>query len=71
MLGIQYPGAAPWGTKQPTNLGFGLAAVCASAVAAGTMESRNGSARVAPIPRSTVRRDMCFFVIIMVVASPD
>jgi hypothetical protein len=31
-------------------------------VMAGTMDSRNGSATAAPIPRSTVRRDMCFFV---------
>ena len=26
------------------------------------MESNKGRARVAPIPRSTVRREMCFFV---------
>ena len=55
----------PCGTKQPTNRGFGLAAVCASAVAAGIMASRNGSASVAPAPRRTVRREMCFLVINM------
>src|SRR6266568_1744867 len=69
LFGIQYPGAIPWGTKQPTNRGFGLAAVCANAVAAGTMASRNGSASAAPAPRRTVRRGMCFLVINMVDAS--
>src|ERR1700680_1630505 len=53
----------PWGTKQPTNRGFGLAAVCANATPAGTIASRSGSASAAPAPRRTVRRDMCFFVI--------
>src|SRR6185295_11147972 len=35
-------------------------------VAAGTMDSRNGSATAAPAPRRRVLRDMCFFVIHMV-----
>jgi hypothetical protein len=34
----------------------GAAAVCAVAVIAGTIASSNGNARVAPIPRNTVRR---------------
>src|SRR5687768_2600815 len=46
---------------KPT-LSFGAAAVCASAVPAGIMASSSGSAIVAPTPRSTVRRDRCFFV---------
>src|SRR5262245_40769552 len=40
----------------------GAAAVCASAVAAGTIASRSGSARVTPAPLSTVRREICRFV---------
>jgi hypothetical protein len=32
------------------------------------MASRNGSAMVTPMPRRTVRREMCFFV--MIIASP-
>src|SRR5919197_537428 len=52
----------PCGTKRPTNRGFGLAAVCASAVAAGTIASSSGSASVAPAPFKTVRREMCFLV---------
>src|SRR5262249_4859492 len=39
------------------------AAVLRRGVWAGTMASRNGNARVAPIPRRTVRREMCFFSI--------
>ena len=35
-----------------------------SAVSAGTMLSSSGSASAAPRPRSTVRRDMCIFVMI-------
>src|SRR5580658_1276440 len=52
----------PWGTKQPTKRGLGVAAVCARAVEAGIIASRSGSARVAPAPRRTVRRERCFFV---------
>src|SRR5688572_17380168 len=42
--------------------GFGRAAVCARAVAAGTMASRSGRASVTPAPRSTVRRDRYLLV---------
>src|ERR1700689_5592772 len=52
----------PWGTKQPRKRGLGVAAVWARAVEAGIMASRRGSARVAPAPRRTVRREMCFLV---------
>src|SRR5690606_6582517 len=47
--------------------GFGAAAVCASAVAAGTMASRKGSATLAPRLRSTWRRERCFLVMNMAV----
>src|SRR5215469_4122797 len=40
--GTQYPGAAPCGTKQPTNRGLGAAAVWASAVPAGIIASKSG-----------------------------
>src|SRR5262245_46392363 len=39
---------------------FGDAADWASAVAAGTIESRSGSASVTPAPRRNVRRERCF-----------
>src|SRR5687768_3279106 len=68
--GTQYPGAPPCGTNRPTNRGFGLAAVWASAVRAGTIASRNGSAITAPAPRRIVRRGMCFLEINMVTPSP-
>jgi len=48
-----------------TNLGFGDAAVWASAVAAGIIASSKGSASAAPLPRRIVRREMCFLVINM------
>jgi hypothetical protein len=38
------------------------AADCAGAANAGTIDSRNGRASDAPIPRSTVRRDSDIFV---------
>src|SRR5579862_3816229 len=38
------------------------AAVCRSGVAAGTMDSRKGSAIVTPAPVRKVRRERCFFV---------
>ncbi len=47
---------------------FGAAAVAASAVRAGIIASSSGSASVAPTPRSTVRRDRCFFVTNMCVS---
>jgi hypothetical protein len=45
------------------------AAVLANTVRAGAIASRNGSAIVTPMPRRTVRREMCFCVIYIV--SPD
>src|SRR6185312_3639610 len=42
--------------------GLAAAAVWASAVAAGTIASSNGSPTAAPIPLRTVRRLMCFLV---------
>src|SRR5436190_15706224 len=44
---------------------FGLAAVWADGVAAGTIDSRNGSATLAPTPCRNVRRDTCFFMMNM------
>jgi hypothetical protein len=40
----------------------GLAAVPASAVAAGTIDSSRGSASVTPVPLRKVRRERCFLV---------
>ena len=48
---------------------FGTAAVCASAVAAGIIASSSGSASVTPAPFSTVRRERCFRVRNMSLAS--
>src|SRR5262245_37959877 len=45
----------------PQNRLFGVAAVLAKGVCAGSIESSNGSARVTPVPRRNVRRDRCFF----------
>src|SRR5688572_23529529 len=42
--------------------GFGAAAVCASAVAAGTMADSSGKPMAAVPPWSSVRRDKCFLV---------
>jgi len=52
--------------KVATNRGFGVAAVCARSVAAGTIASSSGSASVTPAPRKKVRRGMCVFAINMV-----
>src|SRR5690242_20045528 len=41
---------------------LGAAAVLATGVCAGTMESSNGRAKDTPIPRRTVRRERCFLV---------
>src|SRR6185503_168541 len=46
---------------------FGEAADCANAVAAGTIESRSGSASVTPAPRRNVRRERCFLVMNMAI----
>ena len=43
----------------------GAAAVLLVAVSAGTMQSSRGSATVAPIPRSTVRRGRCILLMNM------
>src|SRR5262249_49946553 len=42
-------------------LGFAVCAVTAVGIA-GIIDSRKGSATAAPAPRSTVRREMCFLV---------
>src|SRR5262249_43937169 len=42
-------------------LGFAACAVEAVGIA-GIIDSRKGNATAAPAPRSTVRREMCFFV---------
>jgi hypothetical protein len=55
-------GRSPIGTNTAPNRGAGCAAVFASAVAAGTIASRNGSASVAPIPLIIVRRDNDFLL---------
>ena len=52
---------APCGKYTNAMRGIGLAAVAASAVRAGTMASKSGSAMVAPMPRRKVRRFRCFF----------
>src|SRR4051812_5056905 len=44
---------------------FGAAAVPASAVAAGTMDSSSGSARETPAPLRNVRRGRCFLAMNM------
>src|SRR5690554_4717181 len=49
----------------------GLAAVCASKVAAGTMDSRKGRARTVPAPRSRVRRDRCFLLMNAAILFPS
>src|SRR5688572_31851784 len=59
----------PCGTYTNPNRCFGAAAVWANAEAAGTMPSSSGKATVAPRPRSTVRRGMAFFVVIMTLTS--
>src|SRR6187402_1407746 len=55
--GVQWLGRSPIGTKIAPNRLVGVAAVRAVRVRAGTMASSKGSDRVAPMPRSTVRRD--------------
>ena len=44
VVGAQYPGRSPSGTNTAPKRRTGAAAVLASAVRAGTIESRNGSA---------------------------
>src|ERR1051326_1004106 len=45
----------------PQNRLFGVAAVLAKGVCAGSIESSSGSATVTPAPRRNVRRERCFF----------
>src|SRR5262249_11032262 len=47
---------------------FPAAAVLATGVCAGTIESSSGSAIVTPMPRSRVRRERCFFEIYILVS---
>ena len=54
--GVHVSMMRPFGTYTVQKRAAGRAAVCASAVAAGTIPSSSGSASVAPRPRSTVRR---------------
>src|SRR5262249_42207068 len=49
--------------------GFGLAAVCARAVQAGTIASSSGRPIVTPAPRRNVRRERCIFV--MNIGAPE
>ena len=65
-LGVQYPGLSPSGTiATPKRRCFGFAAAFAVAVKAGDIASKKGSAKVAPRPRNTARRDKCVFVMNM------
>jgi hypothetical protein len=54
--------AAPCTISMQASRDAGAAAVFASSVLAGTIESSNGSANEAPMPFRTVRRERCFFV---------
>src|SRR5687767_4654848 len=67
--GVQYGMTMAFGTYTTPKRLIGLAAVFVTAVSAGTIPSSNGNATVAPMPRSIVRRDMAFFVIIISPAS--
>src|SRR6187431_2289474 len=48
VLGVQYPGRSPSGTKMAPKRVTGAAAVFTTAVKAGTIASSNGNASVAP-----------------------
>src|SRR5438034_319788 len=67
--GVQRVMSHPIGMKTKPRRRTGLAGVLASAVAAGTIASSNGSASVAPIPRRNVRRGRAFFVITIRISS--
>src|SRR5262245_34156332 len=54
--------AEPWTISMADRRTLRAAAVFAKA---GVMASSHGNATVTPSPRRTVRRDMCFFVIII------
>src|SRR3954469_3830208 len=62
LSGTQYPGAAPCGTNAPTKRVGSTFASAAVAPRAGSIDSRNGSAIVAPMPRRNVRRGSFRFV---------
>ena len=62
VVGVQWLGRSPIGTKIAPNRLVGEAAVLTVAVIAGTMASSSGNESVAPRPRSTVRRDSDAFV---------
>ena len=58
----------PFGTYMTPKRLIGLAAVFCIADSAGIMLSSSGSASIDPMPRSTVRRGMAFFE--MIIARP-
>ena len=60
----------PFGTYITPKRLIGLAAVFCSADSAGTMLSSSGNASIAPRPRSTVRRGIAFFEMIIVAPHP-
>src|SRR5215468_2865740 len=62
LSGTQYPGAAPCGTNAPTKRVGSAFAWAAVAPRAGSIDSRKGSAIVAPTPRRNVRRGIFRFV---------
>ena len=62
-VGVQKPGLSPRGTKTTPKRVSGFAAVWAMGVIAGAIASRNGRATVAPMPRKTARREICFFML--------
>ncbi len=55
--------AEPWTISRQARRTLGFpASVRRAGVIAGNMDSRNGRVIVAPMPRSIVRREICFFV---------
>ena len=62
VVGAATPAPHPPGDDADTGP---LVSFARSGVAAGTIPSRNGNAKAVPIPRSTVRRGIAFFVMIM------
>ena len=62
VVGVQWLGRSPIGTKMAPNRRVGVPAVLTVGVSAGTIASSSGRASVAPIPRSIVLRDNAFFV---------
>ena len=68
-FGCQYSTGAPFGTTTTPRRFVGAAAVLVSAVSAGTIPSRSGSANAVPTPRSTVRRGITVLVTIISLSS--